>query len=365
MILTEIVTCMEFSPDSLELWTGHLDGTIRVWDLKTYNLVSHLGEHIPENKVIQLCCNQYVFASLTKNGSCYLWDSSDYQLLYQLSDNRLYPLNYQYDDQLFATQICFTSDNKSLLVCTFNGLHIWNLKDKKYLDGRQLIKPLVNKSLLYRFDCQWDHHLSECDGNIIIYEPLQKCRYDSSRTLQMHPYCYNVTDQRYIKVLKDCFILANSKTLQLRDFNCFVLEKIDDSKHYINFAATEDLLICNLGEKINVRSTKTLALVSEISVKQDSDMIKLKYGGIVQLSKLHLVAYCRSNNNSSQIEFTDLYATFLQYQKTQCWPKARWVYAGYYKNPQSDFYKIPKDILNLILWNLIEDRKSLQLVDPL
>lgn len=120
MIDSGVAVCsLAFSKDGSILIAGSLDGTVKVWDFESRELLQALSGHSDYVWSVAISPDESIFATGSSDGRIMLWSMSDFTLLETLNPG---------DGGIRS--VLFTADGKMMISGAENGnIEFWNVSD--------------------------------------------------------------------------------------------------------------------------------------------------------------------------------------------------------------------------------------------
>ena len=128
---TGYVNSVVFSPDGKKLVSGGVDTTVRIWDVRSGQLLQTLEEHTGIVLSVAFSPDGKVFASSDTNNTIRLWDTHTFQTLHTLSTREGY---YYRNETGWVYSVAFSSDSKVIASGSRkNIIHTWDVSTGKLL----------------------------------------------------------------------------------------------------------------------------------------------------------------------------------------------------------------------------------------
>lgn len=144
----DVITHLEISPDGTQLLTSSWDGTARVWDAATGELLHRLGAHKGRVWNAAFSPDGRRIATAGADGAVIMWDSA--------SGERLFDLSWQ-PQEVFCLD--FSADGRFLAISGIDGsvrVYVMPIKDLMDLARERLTRDLTEE------ECRRYLHLDQC-----------------------------------------------------------------------------------------------------------------------------------------------------------------------------------------------------------
>ena len=122
---TEPVNSVAYSPDGKTLVSGSEDYTVRLWDVRTGQLLHTLEEHAGDVTSVAFSPNGKTLVSGSRDTTTRLWDTDTGQLLRTF---RMIPKNYiVLSGSYGVNSVAFSPDGKLLATGSDNAIRLWDV----------------------------------------------------------------------------------------------------------------------------------------------------------------------------------------------------------------------------------------------
>ena len=132
---TETVWTLAFSTDGRLLASGSSDDTIRIWDINTNETLITLSGHTDDVKSVAFSPDDKYLASGSDDDTIRIWTVETGELIHTFKNN---PADYR------SSEVIFSNDGKTIITVSIDGIQLWDtstyqlittISDERYLEG--------------------------------------------------------------------------------------------------------------------------------------------------------------------------------------------------------------------------------------